>query len=284
MIQNKTSLFNKKKLYLIDGYNLAFRAYYAYSEIQNDYNQNINCIYGFFNMLENIIKYHQPYKFLIAFDAGSKERKEIFPEYKSNRPDLPSELILQLKSLRKICDELNVYYSEVDGYEADDVIATIAKKSQTEYDKITIVSVDKDLMQLLEPKVEMFNPIKKKFFNEADVVKQFGVRPSEMPELQAIIGDRADNIPGVTGVGIKTASPIVSKYQTLESIYENLNDIDLSDRYKRLLREGYQNAILSRELARLKSNLDVNYVENDCNFNYNSFVNKYKSFLKKVQL
>lgn len=244
------------KFYIIDGYNFAFRAFYAFPKLQNKNNFEIGGLIGFVKMLINFLEKMQPDYFLMIFDVGKSFRRDLYDQYKRNRPPISPELAVQLPLLRNVCNQLGIIFDELDGYEADDLIASYAKNQSLYNIDIIAVSTDKDLMQIVDDRISMLNTMKWALIKEKDVIEKFGVLPKYVVEVQGLCGDASDNIPGVPGIGIKTASKIIQQHQTLEVLFENLesNSIisnTISSKLKNSLVENKDNAFLSRQLALL---------------------------------
>ncbi len=245
-----------KTLTIIDGYGFLFRAYYALPNLNTTAGLPVGGIYGFVNML---LKYLNATEYLVVvFDTGEKNfRHEIYPEYKSNRPKPPDDLIPQFAMLREAAEAFNLNYEEVKGYEADDVIATLAKTySQYEDLKITVVTADKDLFQLMNEKVAIFDPMKNKYIKEEDVTEKFGVSSSKLLDLLALTGDASDNIPGVPGIGVKTAARLLAEFDSLENILDNAHIIQQNKCREMILKHKKQ-ALLSKQLASLITTIEI---------------------------
>ena len=244
------------KLYLVDGYGFIFRAYYSLPPLSSPNGIPVAAVYGFMNMMIKLCESHKPEMLAVVLDTGIKNhRHRLFSEYKSNRPEPPEDLKVQFSIIREALKVLNIKIIEVDGHEADDLIATYALAAQKAGNEVVIVSSDKDLMQLLAyNKINMYDPVKNKFIFEKNVEEKFGVSSSQLCDALALIGDKSDNIPGVSGIGIKTAADLIRKYQSLEEIYANIDKIK-PERIKSLLMVNRDNAFLSKQLVNLK--LDV---------------------------
>lgn len=245
-----------KTLTIIDGYGFLFRAYYALPSLSTTFGLPIGGVYGFINIL---LKYlSDPGYLVIVFDTGEKNfRHEIYPKYKANRQKPPEDLIPQFAILREAVAAFNLNCEEVIGYEADDVIATLAKTYSKHDDlKITVVTADKDLFQLIDEKVSIFDPIKNKYIKEEDVTAKFGVGPDKLLDLLALTGDSSDNIPGVLGIGIKTAARLLTEFDSLEDILSNAYQIKQNKCRKAIL--AYKEwALLSKELVSLDTTVEI---------------------------
>ena len=219
---------HKKRAYLIDSSIYIFRGWHAYSDEMTDADGNpTNAVYGFTEFLHQIIKLEQPEYIACAFDARQTDsyRKEIYPEYKANRPPPPEELKRQFKYCRDFCRAAGIADFSSNRYEADDIIGTLATSLRKKGFNITILSADKDLAQLIRPGDIWWDFARDKIMHYRDVEKNFGVRPELIPDLLALSGDKVDNIPGVPGVGYKTASNLLKKYPSVEDVLENIDNI-----------------------------------------------------------
>ncbi|WP_339046631.1 DNA polymerase I [Candidatus Mesenet endosymbiont of Agriotes lineatus] len=244
----------EKTLTIIDGYGFLFRAYYVLPGLSTTSGLPIGGVYGFINML---LKYLTGY-LVIAFDTGEKNfRHEIYHGYKANRQKPPEDLMPQFAILREAVSAFNLNCEEVIGYEADDVIATLAK-TYSKYDdlKITVVTADKDLFQLIDEKVSVFDPMKNKHIKEEDVIAKFGVGPDKLLDLLALTGDASDNIPGVLGIGIKTAAKLLTEFGSLENILSNAHQIKQNKCREAIL--AYKEwALLSKQLVSLATTVEI---------------------------
>lgn len=210
-------------------------------------------------MLMKLINDFKPLRAVVVFDYGGKNfRHDIYPEYKQNRPPVPEDLKLQLPILREAASALNFKVIENAGLEADDIIASLAASANFNDDRAIIVSSDKDLMQLINDRIWMFDPVKQEYIKQEEVIKKFGIPPSHIIDFLAIVGDAADNIPGIKGLGPKTAAELLNEYGSLQGIYNNINSITQKKR-KELLELGKDNAFLSWQLAKLKNDLEVSW-------------------------
>jgi DNA polymerase-1 len=236
-------------LVLIDGYGFVFRAFHAFPPLIRADGVNVGAIYGFTSMLTKVILEFSCSHLAVVLDSGGKTfRHEIFPEYKSHRPPAPEELIPQFPLVREAVSSLNINILEKQGFEADDLIATFAKSASNQGIKVTIISSDKDLMQLIDDNISMYDPLKSKYIKTEQVIEKFGVRPDQVIDILALIGDSADFIPGVPSIGAKTAAELISKYHSLEGVYQNIDDIPKSKRKESLV-ENKNLALLSQKLV-----------------------------------
>ncbi len=249
---------SKNKLFLIDANAFCYRAYYAIRNLSTSYGQPTNAVYGFINMLKKILKKHKP-KFLgICFDVGRKTfRQEKFSDYKINRAPMPDNLVSQMPLIKEVISSYNIPIFEMEGFEADDVIATIAKKFAGKSTQVIIVSADKDMLQLVGDDVFVYNPLKEDAVCDKEKVKElFGVFPRKITDLLALTGDKIDNIPGVSGIGEVTARDLLKEFDSLEDIFSGLEKIK-SEKLKATLKEQKETAFLSKELAVLNTEVPL---------------------------
>ena len=243
-----------KKLILVDGNNLIFRSYYATAYtgnlMKNSKGFPTNALFGFISMINKIIEEEKPEYMVVAFDKGKTFRHEKYKDYKAGRMSTPDELKLQMPIAKEMLTYLGITYLEIDNYEADDIIGTFAKKCDIEEDFIgTIISSDKDLLQLISNDVDIKLLKQKDYirYNKESFKEEYGIDPINIIDLKALMGDSSDNIPGVKGIGEKTALKLLHEYKTLDGIYENIEKITGSTRKK--LEEDKENAYNSYELA-----------------------------------
>jgi len=236
------------QIYLVDGSGYIFRAFHALPPLTRPDGVPVGAVLGFTNMLIKLLKEKNPDYLVVVFDTARKNfRNEIYPAYKANRQETPLELIPQFSLIRKACEAFDVPYIDKEGYEADDLIATYAHSQPGE---VTIVSSDKDLMQLVGGSVRMLDPIKNRLIGVEEVKEKFGVLPEQVVDVQALAGDSSDNVPGVPGIGIKTAAELIQTYGTLENLLENAEEIKQNKRREMLLIHK-ENALMSKRLVSL---------------------------------
>ena len=246
---------NGKHLYLIDGSGFIFRAYHAIRPLNRPDGTPVNAVSGFCNMLFKLLRdlddAKRPSHLAVIFDAGRKTfRNDIYPEYKAHRPPAPDDLIPQFKIIREAVEAFNLPSIQLEGYEADDIIATYAKRAEAQGDRVTIVSSDKDLMQLVSDKIDMFDSMKNRFIGAEEVAEKFGLGPDKVIEIQALAGDSSDNVPGVPGIGVKTAALLLEEYGDLDTLLERASEIKQNKRRENLI-EFADLARVSRELVTL---------------------------------
>lgn len=246
----------EKRLILVDTFNFFFRIFYAYPPLANSSGEPTGMLSGFFEAVHHIMFEH--YKDdIVIFTLESKSktfRHTIYPEYKANRSEAPADIKKQIPVAIEMLKKMKINCIKVEGYEADDVIASLASQFSTTYD-VVILSSDKDLYQLLNSKVKIYDYFNKKFINSEVCMTKFGVKPEDFIEYQSIVGDSIDNVKGVKGIGAKGAQKLVNEYQTLENIYDNLDKF--TPRNQKLLVESKDSAFLSRELVSLKRDIDI---------------------------
>ncbi len=245
-----------KTLTIIDTFGFFFRAYYALPPLRSRDGFPTGLLTGFINFLYSFTKQKKSNYILFALDSsGDTFRKEISKDYKANRQDAPDDLLLQLKVAISWIEKMGFANISVDGFEADDVIASVTKLAKDEGFRVEIVSSDKDLYQLIDDnQVVIYDWVKKSFVDESGCVAKFGVSPKSFVDFQALVGDSADNIAGVKGVGVKTASKLINEWGSLEGIYQNIENVK-PPRVQNLLKEGRESAFLSQKLVRLESGL-----------------------------
>ena len=251
--------------YLIDGSGYIFRAYYALPPLSRKSDGlPTGAVNGFCTMLHKLLEEsrsddskNKPTHFVVIFDSARKNfRNEIYEDYKANRSDPPEDLAPQFEYIRKSVEAFNVASAEMLNYEADDLIATYTDQILKKGAKVTIISADKDFMQLVKPGVRLYDPMKSKVLGNKEVKEKFGVEPSKVIDVQALAGDASDNVPGVPGIGIKTAAELINKYKSLEKLLEKAHEIPQKKRRETIL-ENKNKAILSRKLVVLKSDVPV---------------------------
>ena len=215
-----------EKVCLIDGSGYIFRAFFASPMMTNPEGLPVNAVYGFLNMFLSLTQNIKCDYCLVLFDAKRQNfRNEIFKDYKATRPELPAELKPQFDLIHEVVGALNLHWLQMEGYEADDLIATYTDLALKEGKEVTIVSADKDLMQLIREGVTFYDSMKNKFFTPEDVKEKFGVYPERVTDVQALAGDSTDNIPGVPGIGIKTAAEHVNQFGSLEDVLAHAEEI-----------------------------------------------------------
>ena len=251
--------------YLIDGSGYIFRAYYALPPLtRKSDGLPVGAVSGFCSMLFKLLEdsksnenLQKPTHFAVIFDAARKTfRNEIYSDYKANRSEAPDDLAPQFEYIRKSVVAFNLPSVDLPNYEADDLIATYAEQILAKGAKVTIVSSDKDLMQLYRKDVRIFDPMKNKFITSEDIITKFGVGPEKVIDVQSLAGDSSDNVPGVPGIGVKTAAELINKYGTLEKLLDNAQEIKQNKRRETLI-ENKDKAIISKKLVTLMKDAPV---------------------------
>jgi DNA polymerase-1 len=252
------------KFYLIDGSGFIFRAYHALPPLQRKDGTPVGAVYGFCNMLSKLMTSVDQDRILVVFDAARKTfRQDIYPDYKAHRPPTPEDLIPQFSLIKESCGAFGVSSIEMEGFEADDLIATLAQNAVTAGKQVIVVSSDKDLMQLVNDNISLLDPIKNKAIHYEDVLEKFGVSPQKVIDVQALAGDSSDNVPGVAGIGIKTAAQLINEFETLENLYDNLDKIKQPKRRETLTNDR-EKAFISKQLVTLKNDVPINIIIDDC--------------------
>jgi len=247
----------RARVCLVDGSGFIFRAYHALPPLTRADGTPVGAVMGFCNMVARLIETHAGDRIAIIFDtARTSFRNKIYPEYKAHRPDPPEDLVPQFALVRDATRAFDLPAIELAGYEADDLIATYARLAAEAGDEVVIVSSDKDLMQLVRPGVAMLDPIKQKTIGEAEVVEKFGVKPDRVVDVQSLAGDSTDNVPGVPGIGVKTAAELINTYGDLDTLLKRAGEIKQPKRRESLVSNA-EMARVSRELVRLKDDVPV---------------------------
>lgn len=252
-----------KDIYLVDGSAYIFRAYHALPPLTNPEGTPVGAVLGFTNMLVKLLnEMHAPY-IAVIFDAARKNfRNDIYDLYKANRDDPPEDLIPQFGLIREATRAFGIEPLELEGFEADDLIATYTRQATEQGRKVTIVSSDKDLMQLVNDNVTMFDPMKGRMMGVDDVIEKFGVTPDKVTDVQALAGDSIDNVPGVPGIGIKTAAQLINEYGDLETLLARAGEIKQPKRREALV-DHAEAARISKKLVSLDAHVDVPYALDD---------------------
>ena len=260
-----SSMKKKDHFYLIDGSGYIFRAYYALPPLtRKSDGLPTGAVSGFCNMLNKLLQDSKsddnnlkPTHFAVIFDSARKNfRNDIYPDYKANRSDAPDDLVPQFEYIRKSVIAFNLPSVELINYEADDLIATYTEQVLIKGGKVTIVSSDKDFMQLYKKDVRIYDPMKNKFITPEDINNKFGVEPKKVIDVQALAGDSSDNVPGVPGIGIKTAAELINQYGTLEELLKKAHEIKQNKRRETIIKNKNK-AIISKKLVTLKKDVPV---------------------------
>ena len=266
-----SSLKKTDHFYLVDGSGYIFRAYYALPPLSRKSDGlPTGAVSGFCSMLFKLLEdarsddsKHKPTHFAVIFDSARKNfRNEIYSDYKANRAEAPDDLAPQFEYIRKSVEAFNLPSIELLNYEADDLIATYAKKITEAGAKVTVISSDKDLMQLVSNKIRLFDPMKSKVIGEKEVLEKFGVKPHQVIDVQSLAGDSSDNVPGVPGIGVKTAAELINKYKNLENLLNKASEIPQNKRRETLL-SNKDKAELSKKLVTLKDDVPIKNEPNE---------------------
>ena len=250
---------SRKTLYLIDGSAYIYRAFFALPALNNSKGLQTNAVYGFMTTLLKIIREHKPDGLAVAFDEkGPTIRHEEFKEYKAQRPPMPDGMQAQIPYIHRAVEALSIPAVKQAGYEADDLIGTLARQAEQAGYDVVIVTGDKDMLQLLTPHVRIYDPVKDKWLGEPECVAKFGVEPGRVVEVMGLMGDASDNIPGVKGIGEKTATKLITQFGTIDELLRRLDEVAPA-RIKTLLTDQAENARLSRKLATIDTRSPVEF-------------------------
>jgi len=246
------------QLYLLDGSGYIYRAYYGIRDLATKSGMPTNAVYGFTRMLLNLLQEHSPDYLAVVFDRPREEtfRRELFADYKANRDVMPEELGVQVPYIKQILQTLNIPSVDAVGFEADDVIATLARRYAAQCIQVTVVTGDKDLMQIVGEGISLLDTMKDKRCGVDEVIERFGVPPELVPDVLGLAGDTSDNIPGVPGIGEKTAAELVRKFGSLEGVLE-WHSLISGKKRRENLRAFADQARLSKQLATVRDDVDV---------------------------
>ncbi len=283
-----------KKLVLIDGNAILHRAFHALPPLSTKDGKPTNAVYGFFSMLFKIIGDLKPEYLIVCFDRKAPTfRKQMYVGYQATRPALSDDLSPQFGMVHKALDEAKIVHCGVDGYEADDLIGTLSKQAKEKNIQTIIVSGDRDLLQLVNSHVLMLAPIvgitNMTLFDEAEVKEKYGLKPPQIVDYKALVGDASDNYPGVSGIGPKTASNLIDKYGDLENLYAHISE--LAKPLQEKLATDAEAAVLAKKLATIVKDAPVKLEEDDAEvskIDYKSLKKEFeklgfKSLLKRIQ-
>jgi DNA polymerase-1 len=246
----------RQRLFLIDGYSNIFRAFYAIRNLSNSKGEPTNAVYGFVTMLRKLLRDEQPELIGVALDVGKTFRSERFEGYKANRTPMPEDLASQMPWIRRVLEAMRIPALELSGYEADDVLGSLAcRAAEAGYD-VVLVSADKDLMQLVEPRVALYHTGRSKLYGPREVAEDFGVPPGKVTDVLALMGDSIDNIPGVPGIGDKGAKALIQEFGSLEELLARAGEVARKS-YREGLQQHAEQARLSKELSTIHTNLEI---------------------------
>ncbi len=254
---NITKTNSKKTIAIIDGYGFVFRAFHSLPPLTRADGTQVGAVYGFTNMIIKLLASLDVSHAAVVFDSGSKSfRNEIYPAYKANRPPCPLDLIPQFSIIRQAAESLDLAILEKVGFEADDLIATLAKRSYQDDFEVLIISSDKDLMQLINDKIHMYDAMKNKIIGAKEVEEKFMVSPNRVLDVLSLMGDASDNIPGVRGIGPKTAAELINEFGSFDNLLNNIDTIKPARRQD-LIRQNVDNAKMSKILVTLKEDVNL---------------------------
>ncbi len=256
---------SKKRLFLIDATAFCYRAFYALPRLTTSFGQPTNAVYGFLNILNKILKENKPDYLAVCFDVSRETfRQKKFAEYKIQRPAMPDDLSSQIPLIKEIISAYGIPIFEKEGFEADDVIAAIARKYQDKAISITIVSSDKDILQLVGDKTIVFSPYKDTgvTYDQEKVIERYGVPPESIPDIIALMGDQVDNIPGIPGIGEKTSRELIKSFGSLDNLLKNIEKIK-QEKLKSNILNNLEKIKLNKELVVLNQNVDIDFNLND---------------------
>ena len=290
MIRTKKGNFiMSEKIVLIDGHSILNRAFYGVPDLTNSEGMHTNAVYGFLNIMFKILDTEKPEYLTVAFDVKKPTfRHEMFKEYKGTRKPMPEELRQQVPIIQQVLEAMGITIVKRPGFEADDILGTIAKTAEAQGKEVTLVSGDRDLLQLASENIKISIPKTKKGGSEVeeyhteDVIEKYGVTPVQIIDMKGLMGDTADNIPGVAGVGEKTAVKILKAFPSVEQAYEHIEEVE-PKRARELLRAGKDMAFLSKKLATIKTDCELDYNIADAKLE-NIFTPEAFEWVKKLEL
>jgi DNA polymerase-1 len=246
------------RLHVVDGSSYIFRAYWAIRSLTNSAGEPTNAVYGVAQMLEKMIREEAPAYLAVVFDAdGPTFRNDLHPDYKAHRPPPPEDLVVQIPAIHELVDAFSIRRFVVPGVEADDVIATLARQAKAAGFEVTLISGDKDLMQLVDDRLTLFEPMKGERFDAEGVRAKLGVAPDRVRDLLALAGDSTDNVPGVPGVGVKTAAKFLDQYGDLDAVIAAAKEGAIKGKTGQRLADAEADAHLSRELVSLREDVEL---------------------------
>ena len=248
-----------ENFFIIDGHSQLYQAYYAITGLTTPKGQPINAVYGFTRMLHKIIKEDKPCYMAIAFDTKGPTFRHIeYKEYKSHRKPTPDDLVSQIPLLYDVINAYNIPLFAIQGFEADDIIGTISKKLSKENIECTIITIDKDMDQLIDKHIKIFNPRKKEIRDTEKLRKEKGIEPGNVIDILALGGDSSDNIPGIPGIGYKTALNLIREWKSLENVISNVDKIKGKKKQENLLKYT-ELARLSKRLATINTKVPLDF-------------------------
>ncbi|OED36112.1 DNA polymerase I [PVC group bacterium (ex Bugula neritina AB1)] len=283
---------SQENLYLIDGNAYMYRNFYAIPEMFSKKGQPTNAIFGFIKLILKFLKNNEITHLAVTFDTkGKTKRHQAYKEYKASRPPMPPELVTQMGHIRTVLKAMNIPFFENPEYEADDFLATLATHGKKQNQTVTIITEDKDIFQLVDKNIHIFSVHKNQLYGTDEVFEKYGIKPNNFVDLLGLAGDKADNIPGIPGVGIKTATRLIQQFGSIESIIESSSKIKTANQRNKVEKYAEQ-ALLSKSLAKLEKNIpgcedidSLKIVPPDKNALYKLFLNfDFFSFIKEMNL
>jgi DNA polymerase-1 len=249
----------RRKVFLIDGTNYLFRAFFAIRGLSNSRGFPTNAVFGFTNMLLKVLREHTPDYVVMVFDAPGKTfRDDLFAEYKGHRPEIPEDLPPQIPVVRDLVRAFRIGQLEIEGFEADDVIGTLVRRLAKEDVDTVVVTGDKDLLQLVGPGVSVLDTMKDVTYGREEVISRFGVPPDQVVEVLGLAGDATDNIPGVPGIGEKTAAELIRQFGDIETVINRVGEVK-GEKRREAIRANAETARLSRRLATVRTDAPVDF-------------------------
>ncbi|OLB80726.1 MAG: hypothetical protein AUH96_00805 [Nitrospirae bacterium 13_2_20CM_2_61_4] len=252
-------MHERPTLYLIDGSGYIYRAFFALPPLSTTSGLPTSAIYGFITMLQKVVRERRPDYLAVVFDEkGPTHRHQQFKEYKAQRRPMPDSLSQQIPYIHRAVDAFAIPVVKCEGFEADDLIGTLALQAVAAGVEVVIVTADKDMFQLLSPSIQIYDPVKDKVLTEEDCLTRFGVAPAQVIEIMGLMGDSIDNIPGVKGIGEKTARKLIEEFHTIENLLACVSDVK-APKVRALLETHGEEARRSRELATLVTDCPVSF-------------------------
>src|SRR3989304_4878050 len=272
----------KKQLLLIDGTSYIYRAFHAIPYLSNSKGIPTNAVYGFAQMLLKVIKDFKTDHIAVAFDVkGPSFRHKMYEEYKAHRPEMPDNLKPQIPFIKKLVKAFNIPVLELEGYEADDIIGTLSRHMKEKNIEVIIIAADKDMLQLIDKNTTIVDTMKGKRFGIKEVMERFGIEPSLITEIMGLAGDSSDNIPGVKGIGEKTAAKLIQEFGTIENLLLNIDKV-AEKGVREKLKKNAEEARLSRKLAAIDTHAPVDYKFEDLVVKSPDYL-KLKELLKELE-
>ncbi len=257
--ERSSSMLQGKTVYLVDAYNLIFQVFHALPEMTSPRGEPVNAVYGFTRDLFYLLDEKKPDYLVVVFDApGDTFRHEVFSDYKVHRAEMPEDLIPQIAIIRRVVDVLGIPVVELPGYEADDIIATLARQAEEQGAEVYVVTSDKDCRQLITDHVKLYNVRKDQVYDREALAADWGIRPDQVVDFQALVGDPVDNVPGVPLIGPKLARQLLETYGSLDQVLDRADEVSGKKRRENLI-QGREQALMSRELVRLDTHVPIEF-------------------------